>query len=76
MAEAPNFETGQGIPSWAFKIEGRLLETPGRKDKGSQKRFSNVVKHLVVDLERDPVLYPDGNTVEVRTTLISVITRV
>lgn len=26
-AEAPvNFETGQGIPAWAFKIEGRLLE--------------------------------------------------
>jgi SWI/SNF-related matrix-associated actin-dependent regulator of chromatin subfamily D len=21
-----NFETGEGIPAWAFKIEGRLLE--------------------------------------------------
>lgn len=24
--EGPNFETGAGIPSWSFKIEGRLLE--------------------------------------------------
>ena len=22
----PNFDTGEGIPAWAFKIEGRLLE--------------------------------------------------
>jgi SWI/SNF-related matrix-associated actin-dependent regulator of chromatin subfamily D len=26
--EAVNFETGQGIPAWAIKIEGRLLEVP------------------------------------------------
>jgi SWI/SNF-related matrix-associated actin-dependent regulator of chromatin subfamily D len=25
-ADQPNFETGQGIPSWQLKIEGRLLE--------------------------------------------------
>lgn len=25
-SDAPNFETGQGIPSWTFKIEGRLLD--------------------------------------------------
>jgi hypothetical protein len=23
---AANFETGEGIPAWAFKIEGRMLE--------------------------------------------------
>ncbi|KAI5118709.1 hypothetical protein M0805_004509 [Coniferiporia weirii] len=65
--EVPNYEGGQGIPSWVFKIEGRLLDPSGRsRDKGAQKRFSDVVKHLVVDLERDPNLYPDGNTVEWR----------
>lgn len=65
--EAPNFETGQGIPSWALKIEGRILEPTSRsKDKAPQKQFSNVVKSLVVDFERDPMLYPDGNTVEWR----------
>jgi len=25
-ADQPNFETGQGIPAWQLKIEGRLLE--------------------------------------------------
>lgn len=25
-ADPPNFETGQGIPAWQLKIEGRLLE--------------------------------------------------
>jgi SWI/SNF-related matrix-associated actin-dependent regulator of chromatin subfamily D len=25
-ADAPNFETGQGIPAWQLKVEGRLLE--------------------------------------------------
>lgn len=24
--ETVNFETGQGIPAWSFKVEGRLLE--------------------------------------------------
>ncbi|PAV15930.1 SWI SNF complex 60 kDa subunit [Pyrrhoderma noxium] len=63
--EPPNFETGQGIPSWAFKIEGRILEPVTRsKDKAPQKRFSNVIKSLVVDLERDQGLFPDGNSVE------------
>lgn len=26
LNDAPNFETGEGIPAWALKIEGRLLE--------------------------------------------------
>lgn len=26
MPAVTNFETGEGIPAWAFKIEGRLLE--------------------------------------------------
>ena len=25
-ADPPNFETGQGIPAWQLKVEGRLLE--------------------------------------------------
>lgn len=24
--EVVNFETGEGVPAWAFRIEGRLLE--------------------------------------------------
>lgn len=26
LNDAPNFETGEGIPAWALKVEGRLLE--------------------------------------------------
>ncbi|KII90186.1 hypothetical protein PLICRDRAFT_138717 [Plicaturopsis crispa FD-325 SS-3] len=61
-----NFETGQGIPAWAFKIEGRLLEPPNQrsKDKGALKKFSTFIKKMVVELDRDQTLYPDGNIVE------------
>ncbi|EDR09451.1 uncharacterized protein LACBIDRAFT_319065 [Laccaria bicolor S238N-H82] len=49
-----NFETGEGIPAWAFEIEGRVLE----------RKFSTLIKRMVVELDRDPTLYPDGNIVE------------
>jgi len=63
--EAPNFEGGQGIPAWAFKIEGRVLEPATRsRDKQPVKKFSNLVKSVVVDIERDPNLHPEGNIVE------------
>jgi len=65
--EAPvNFETGQGIPGWAFKLEGRLLELPNQrtKDKVPPQKFSTLVKRMAVELERDPALYPDGNILE------------
>ncbi|TDL14860.1 SWI/SNF complex protein [Rickenella mellea] len=62
--EAHDFDTGKGIPSWAFKFEGRLLEVPGRRDKGPLRKFSSFIKSLVVDLDRDQNLYPDGNIVE------------
>jgi SWI/SNF-related matrix-associated actin-dependent regulator of chromatin subfamily D len=61
-----NFENGQGIPAWAFKIEGRLLEVPNQraKDKGTPRKFSSFVKRMIVELDRDTTLYPDGNIVE------------
>lgn len=66
----PDPASGRGIPAWALKIEGRLLEPTSRvRDRAAaaaaQKRFSELVRHLVVDLERDPNLYPDGNAMEV-----------
>jgi len=65
-SEAPNFETGQGIPAWQLKIEGRLLELPNQRsrDKGPPRQFSTFVKSAIVELDRDPALYPDGNIVE------------
>ncbi|KAF9236976.1 hypothetical protein BU15DRAFT_76343 [Melanogaster broomeanus] len=64
--EAVNFETGQGIPAWSLKVEGRLLEVPNQRsrDKVAPRKFSTFIKRMIVDLDRDPTLYPDGNIVE------------
>ncbi|KAJ7050510.1 SWI/SNF complex protein [Mycena amicta] len=66
LNDAPNFDTGEGIPAWALKIEGRLLELPNQRmrDKSTLRKFSTFIKRMVVDLDRDPALYPDGNMVE------------
>lgn len=82
--EGVNFETGQGIPAWSLKVEGRLLEVrpvSGRlsfpltekeqlpnqrsRDKTAPRKFSTFIKRMIVELDRDPHLYPDGNIVEV-----------
>ncbi|KAL1742058.1 hypothetical protein HDZ31DRAFT_44090 [Schizophyllum fasciatum] len=64
--ENANFETGEGIPAWSLRIEGRLLEPPNAraKDKIMQRKFSTFIKRMVVELDRDPNSYPDGNIVE------------
>ncbi|KIM55127.1 hypothetical protein SCLCIDRAFT_30560 [Scleroderma citrinum Foug A] len=64
--ETVNFETGQGIPAWSFKVEGRLLEPPNQRsrDKIVSRKFSTFIKRMIVELERDPTLYPDGNIIE------------
>jgi SWI/SNF-related matrix-associated actin-dependent regulator of chromatin subfamily D len=107
-----NIETGQGVPAWALKIEGRLLEVRSlpsyahapsrstiycfsphpnhllsfrrtnqkkkqqlpnvRKDKQPTRQFSTFIKRLIVELERDPQLYPEGNIVEVCVSSSSV----
>ncbi|KAJ7623357.1 SWI/SNF complex 60 kDa subunit [Roridomyces roridus] len=66
LNDPPNFDTGEGIPAWALRIEGRLLELPGQraKDKGPVRKFSTFIKRMIVELDRDPTLYPDGNIVE------------
>ncbi|KIJ64303.1 hypothetical protein HYDPIDRAFT_112289 [Hydnomerulius pinastri MD-312] len=64
--ETVNFETGQGIPAWSLKVEGRLLEVPNQRsrDKVAPRKFSTFIKRMIVELDRDPILYPDGNIVE------------
>ncbi|KAF9007018.1 hypothetical protein BDQ17DRAFT_1389154 [Cyathus striatus] len=62
---AANFETGEGIPAWSLRIEGRLLEPPSRsRDKVTPRKFSTLIKRMIVELERDPTVYPDGNIIE------------
>lgn len=61
-----NFETGEGIPAWTFKIEGRMLELPNQRsrDKTPLRKISTLIKRMVIELDRDPAAYPDGNIVE------------
>ncbi|KAL0952805.1 hypothetical protein HGRIS_007029 [Hohenbuehelia grisea] len=61
-----NFDTGEGIPAWALKIEGRLLEQTSTRsrDKAPPRKFSTFIKRMIVELERDPTVYPDGNIIE------------
>lgn len=61
-----NPETGEGIPAWSFRIEGRLLELPNQraKDRTPPRKFSTFIKQMVVELDRDTTLYPEGNIVE------------
>lgn len=40
------------------------------KDRAPPRKFSSMIKQMVVELDRDMVLYPEGNIVEV-CTLIS-----
>ncbi|KAI0798153.1 SWI/SNF complex 60 kDa subunit [Abortiporus biennis] len=65
-ADAVNPETGEGIPAWQFKVEGRLLElqTHRAKDRTPPRKLSTFVKSMVIELDRDPAQYPDGNIVE------------
>jgi len=58
-------------PSWTMRIEGRLLEplatagtTTAYQLNLATKRapkFSQLVRKIVVELDRDPSLYPDSN---------------
>ncbi|KAH6904427.1 SWI/SNF complex 60 kDa subunit [Coprinopsis sp. MPI-PUGE-AT-0042] len=64
--QTPNFETGEGIPAWQFRLEGRLLEIPNQRhrDRVPMRKFSTFIKRMVIELDRDSALYPEGNIVE------------
>jgi len=52
-------------PSWILKIEGKLLDNTGKKSSTQiEKKFSSFVKRIIVQLDRDPNLYPEGNIIE------------
>ncbi|KAG8876114.1 SWI/SNF complex component snf12 [Tulasnella sp. 332] len=65
---AGDLETGQPIPAWTFRIEGRLLDaSTQRLNRGPSRKFSSFLKSMVVEFDRDPTLYPESNIVEVYT---------
>ncbi|KAF8747632.1 TPR-like protein [Rhizoctonia solani] len=65
----PNFETGEGVPSWTLRIQGRLLEPEGANSEGagastSAPKFSTFLKAMRVEIERDQSLYSEPNHTE------------
>ncbi|KAG8727970.1 SWI/SNF complex component snf12, partial [Ceratobasidium sp. 423] len=71
----PNFETGEGVPSWTLRIQGRVLEPEGASSEGttagastSTPKFSTFLKAMRVEIERDQSLYPEPNLVEWHNT--------
>ncbi|WFD43527.1 non-specific serine/threonine protein kinase [Malassezia psittaci] len=78
-SESKQENHSEEVPSWTLKIEGRLLDPSFRSRAGAAlsaqatasrtgaHKFSNLIKSCVVELERDPELYPQegqGDVVE------------
>ncbi|KAG1853157.1 SWI/SNF complex 60 kDa subunit [Suillus subalutaceus] len=62
-AEGVNFETGQGIPAWSLKVEGRLLELPNQRarDRVPPRKFSSLIKRMI---NGNVVEWPRGPTIQ------------
>ncbi|ORX48588.1 hypothetical protein DM01DRAFT_1338648 [Hesseltinella vesiculosa] len=58
-------EGSSNPPSWTLKIDGRLLDPviPTKRANPIQK-FTSFFRSIVVELDRDPNLYPEGNVIE------------
>ncbi|XP_069760793.1 SWI/SNF-related matrix-associated actin-dependent regulator of chromatin subfamily D member 2-like isoform X2 [Narcine bancroftii] len=55
----PDGEEGEAIASWELRVEGKLLDDPGKV----KRKFSSFFKSLVIELDKD--LYgPDNHLVE------------
>ncbi|KAL1933487.1 hypothetical protein VTP01DRAFT_7577 [Rhizomucor pusillus] len=52
-------------PAWTLKIEGRLLDPPVPTKKAQPvQKFTSFFRSILVELKRDPTLYPEGNIIE------------
>ncbi|KAI8582513.1 hypothetical protein K450DRAFT_227510 [Umbelopsis ramanniana AG] len=52
-------------PSWTLRIEGRLLDPPIPTKKAQPvQKFTSFFRSIVVKLDRDPNMYPEGNIIE------------
>ncbi|KAF1804832.1 hypothetical protein FB192DRAFT_1274326 [Mucor lusitanicus] len=66
LEEATSFELNDdNAPSWTLRIEGRLLDPliPTKKAQPVQK-FTSFFKTIIVELDRDPEAFPEGNITE------------
>ncbi len=57
-------------PYWAY-VHSTYVSVSAKipnqraKDRVPPRKFSTLIKHMIVELDRDTTLYPDGNIVEV-----------
>jgi SWI/SNF-related matrix-associated actin-dependent regulator of chromatin subfamily D len=60
-----DFDDGN-VPAWILRIEGRLLDpqNTSKTPKPPSRKFSTFFNSIVVELERDPEMYPEGNIIE------------
>ncbi|KAJ3313450.1 SWI/SNF complex component snf12 [Boothiomyces sp. JEL0838] len=57
--------TGDKVPNWTFKIQGRLLDPPNtRKQTENPSKFSSFFKSIVIEIERDTELFAQGNVIQ------------
>ncbi|RIA81075.1 hypothetical protein C1645_576186 [Glomus cerebriforme] len=62
-SESNDLEFGDAnIPAWILKIEGRLLDpaNSSKTNKAPSRKFSTFFNSIVVELDRDPEMYPDN----------------
>ncbi|KAF9924075.1 SWI SNF, matrix associated, actin dependent regulator of chromatin, sub d, member 1 [Linnemannia zychae] len=54
-------------PSWTLKVEGRLIDEANAsayKNRQTSRKFSSFFRSVMIELDRDSNLYPNGNFVE------------
>ncbi|GJJ72767.1 SWI/SNF-related matrix-associated actin-dependent regulator of chromatin subfamily D [Entomortierella parvispora] len=64
--DEPTLDSGP-TPSWTLKVEGRLVDevnASAYKNKQTSRKFSSFFKSVMIELDRDSNLYPNGNFVE------------
>ncbi|KAF9910094.1 SWI SNF, matrix associated, actin dependent regulator of chromatin, sub d, member 1 [Lobosporangium transversale] len=64
--EEPQLDKGP-TPSWTLKVEGRLVDevnASAYKNRQTSRKFSSFFKSVMIELDRDSNLYPNGNFVE------------
>ncbi|KAI9310692.1 SWI/SNF and RSC complex subunit Ssr3 [Dichotomocladium elegans] len=63
-----NYDMDNGnAASWTLKIEGRLLDPPIPTKKAQPvQKFTSFFRTILVEFDRDPKVYPEGNLVEWR----------
>ncbi|KAF9391169.1 SWI SNF, matrix associated, actin dependent regulator of chromatin, sub d, member 1 [Mortierella sp. AD011] len=64
--DEPQLDKGP-TPSWTLKVEGRLVDevnASAYKNRQTSRKFSSFFRSVMIELDRDSNLYPNGNFVE------------